>query len=711
MKSQLLEVENYFIHLNDLLKIQSSNGFKLTAIYNFLSILLQEKNYSKYISYFSDLSPYIVNLINDRDFEGLSPSILTDYQIIISKLDEFNLFDNKLELIQILEEGKKNIFKPVNRELVSDYISIVLIEENSNYEIRNKPKFAEIRKLHLAISSVNKGQNKDKVEFKNLIDLRETDILKCLLNSIMKAKELCKRKGLSVHNYNFSYYFDKDEYIYTGTSLCLAATSLAFNSILIYELSKQYYKFRSDCVMTGMLDEEGNLVKIDNRDYLELKIKGVFFSGYSKLIIPEENYGEAIEIVKGLNLIYPEKKLDIIPVKKFENIFTNLEIVERFDLKFTERLKANYKKYNTFFNWTLSILLVIFLALMTFDFIIPRIDRNPVEYGYIDDHYTIFNKYGIELWRSRNLPAINKEYYFDYLNKNVRCILTDVNRDDLNELIYLIKDDDENKDSRSIFCSNSDIKNFPVELPLRNLNYPNDPVDNVFFYLRGISLIDCNSDSINEIIFWGANTKLYPGIIGAIDFSGHLICEYWNEGHPNVLKIFDLNNSGNKDILVGGCNNRDSLECAALIIFDPKCIKGSSPYSNPLSNDIKGTEKYYILFPKSILFKFSGRERNDVYDIRLNSNNTITCWISEGTTTDDIGLGYQFDGNMNLIGVECNDKYKNFYDKLREEKKINSPDIQIYLNNLKSQVRWWNGDFFASSPSINKNYLKAINAK
>ncbi|MCX7833503.1 MAG: hypothetical protein N2490_04760 [Ignavibacteria bacterium] len=708
MKSHLLEVENYFIHLIDLLRTQASNGFKLTAIYEFLNILLLRKDYSKFVSYYSDLAPYIEYIINEAKFEGLSPIFLTDYQLIIDKLSIFDLFKNKIELLKILEEGKKNIFNPIEKDLLYNCIPIILIEENSNQGFRLNPKFAVIKKLYIHTTLADKEQNEDKIEFKNIIDLRETGIIDCLKDSIKKVKVLCNQKGIKVHNYNFTFYFDSDQYIYTGSSLQLAATSLAFNSILLTELNNQYYKFRNDCVMTGALDDDGNVMKMDT-DILELKIKGVFFSGYSKMILPEDNFADAIEILKSMKNIYPEKNLEIIPIKKADNIFTNLEIVERFDLKILEKLKARYKKYNVAVNWVLSLLLIIFILLATVDYVIPRLDRNPIEYNYLDNHYSIFNKYGIEIWRSKILSDINREYYYDQLCPNSRCLLTDVDSNNINELIYLVRDYNDNDESRSIFCSNPEIKLFPFLLPIRTLNYPNDPIDNYNYYIKGIVLIDCNADNREDILFWGLNSKYYPGIIGAIDFNGNIIAEYWNEGHTTIVKVFDIDGYGNKEIFVGGCNNRDSIECAALIVFNPYYISGSSPYTNPLSNNKKGLEKYYIIFPKSIILKYTRRERNNVQNINYNINNTISCWTFEGEISEDLSICYQFDKDLNLLRVDCNDKFKNAYEKLIKEKNLDLPDIQTYLNNLKSEVKWWNGDYFSKNPSTNRHYLEAIN--
>jgi len=709
--TRLIEIETHFQHLLDLLKLPASNSFKLNTIFNFLKILLNEEDISKYNSYFSDLSYYINHLIESKDFEGLSLDSLNEFQILILKLNSLNIFPNEEILIDILEEAKKGVFKKFDRRLLDNAIPVVLIEKPLDDHSGKTPEIAIIRKLNLISSGRERKDAFDKIEFTNYIDLKEPEII----NNLQSIVELAKNKYQSISNksnfYNFTFFFDKREYIYSGNSHGLAALCLAYNSILINEFEKQYYKFWNDCVFTGEIDENGDVVKIDDKYFL-IKLRAVFFSGYEKFVIPEENYFSAKDELEKLSLKYPDRKLKLIPVKNFQDVFSNLEIVERFDLKFIQKLRAEYKRYSTIINSVLSIIFIILIIFITFDFIVPRLDRNPTFHSYIDNHYSIFNEKGIELWHSRDLPLFNKIQYFENVTNQIRCFLTDVNNDGNNELIYIFRGETDTSESRTIYCSNEQIKAFPCLLPLRKLNYPNDPIRNYYYYLGGISLLDCNDDNRNDILFWGVNTQFYPGIIGAIDFNGNLIAEYWNEGMPRIIKIFDINNDGKKEIYCGTCNNRDSLECAALIVFDPEYISGSSPYTDPLGSGIKGTEKYYILFPKTILFDLSGRERNDIQNIQLNSDYSISCWAFENYTNNNWeSVMYEFDKDMNIININCNDEFKNKYNNLKETAFKQLPDLTIYLNNLKYKIRWWDGDKFVNHTSINKNYLKVKPSK
>jgi len=705
----LFETEMQFIRLLKLINSTATTGRKLINTAKFLNNLLEQVGQEKYISYYIDLQPYLYNLIKNGQKFYLSPEIYDKLIFINKKLSELKQFSSESfqskfsEIEDILKESEENLFKPVECELLTNSIPIVLIERCSN-DTSNDEEYGLIQRFNLSSSVRSKNEKVNKVEFRNYHDSESTGINKYLDDIVTLAEDDCKNNKIDVHCYNLLFFFDSQEFIYSGKSFGVGAACLLYNSILINELYRYYYKFKNDCVFTGEIDREGNLIKL-NRNILQTKLKTVFFSGYKKFIIPEDNIIEAKAELAELQKKFPERKLELIPINNFRGVFRNSDIVERFVLKFHQKLKANYDKYHKIFNTLLSVILFLFLIFFFKNFV-KYLDRNPVSYNLEDSKYVLYNKHGVKLWKSEELEIINKMYFESPYGSSNRCILTDINSDGINELLYLNKSDIDIEKSQKIFCSNSEIINFPYKIPQRNLNYPNDPVTNSFMYLRGISLIDCDGDGKNDILYWALHTQTYPGLIGAIDYNGKEIAEFWNEGHPIIVRILDLNNDGKQKIFAGGCNNRDSIECAVLIVFDPEYISGSSPFSDPLSNGIPGKEEYYILFPKSVLFEQTTRERNDVYDINLNSNNTITCWTSEGQGVNDESLMYEFDKDMNLVSISCDDKFKHKYNILLQNNKKNLPDLNAYLESLKNKVRWWDGTKFVASPSKNRSYTE-----
>jgi hypothetical protein len=720
----LFDIEISYQKLIKCLNTPSTTNFRIKLLTEFLSGLIKQNNNINFHSYFIDLLPELFKLIGKKEFDFIPPEEIGQIENIIIVLDKdtglANLDTDFQTAKEILKGEKEKILSILENKTTnektsqsSDSVAIALIEKNGNSEYNHIIETGLIHNLQLSSSIRPKSEKVDKVEFKNLIDLNETEIVQHLNSVVSKAKEECESKNIKTHFYNFTFYFDKQDYIYSGSSLGIGAICLAYNSILTNELQRYYFNFFNDCVFSGEIDEKGNLNRLDNHS-LVIKLRTIFYSSYKKFVIPEDNLPEAKAELARLNHKYPYRKLELIPVKNFESVFKNLDIVERYELKLYRKIKANYKKYQVAANWSLSLLTLFCLIYFLISYIIPHLDRNPVTHNYIDNRYEIYNKDGIRLWKSEELDPSNKNYYSDLYGKEIRCALIDINEDGINELIYVFRCENDMTKSRTISCSNPEIKNFPVVLPLRVLDYPNDPLHNFLYVLKGLKLMDCTGEGKNDILFWGAHLQEYPGILGAIDFKGNLVAEYWNEGMPFILQFINFNGNEEKDIYWCGCNNRDTFECAALIVFDPRYISGSSPLSNPLRTGKPGTEKYYLLFPRTILLDLSKRERNEVTNVQKNSDNTISCWTSEDKESIYGGsILYDFNSNMELLTAKPDDGFKKQYTTLRDSTMatLKLPDLKIYLNELKSKVRWWDGDKFVNHTAINRHYIEAKNKK
>lgn len=704
MPLQLYDVETRFQHLRDVIKSPATIGYKLLSISKFLGELLNENNKAKYDSYFADIFPSFAELLLKNDFKNFSFEELNKFLFIYNSLREYEKREDKNKIPNIISEAKNNLFNPVSEKLSESEIPLVVID---NEDDNDRIKYGFIVNLNLSTEKRKDKNGIDYVKFLNLVDLKELEIIEHLNFIVKEAKKLCGR-ATEVNKYNYIFYFDKKDYLYTGTSLGLAAMCLVLNSIYINSICEYYYKFKGDCVFSGAMTENGLLLKLDEES-LRIKLKTVFYSGYNKFVIPEDNIKQAKAQLAELNKIHPDRKLELIPVNNFLSIFDNPKIVEKYKLTYREKITKIYDAYRKPVNISMAILFFAVVFSYLFFYLIPHLDKNPVYHNFIDNKYVIYNKYGVELWKSANLSLVNKSFYENY--KGTRCILTDIDKDEINELIYLVYDENEIECNHTIFCSNNKLKNFPMILPLRELNYPNDPVHNFLIYLKQIYLLDCNNDGNLDILYTGLHYQFYPTILGAVNFDGEQISEFWNEGHSSLLKVIDINNTGKPDIFFCGCNNRDSLECAALIVFDPEYISGSSPYTDPLNTGKPGLEKYYILFPRTVLLEQTSRERNDVFDLRINSDKTISCWTLEGNNTSEETVSYDFDINMNLIQVSNNDAFKKQYNKLRTSIRKDLPEFPKYLNELKQKVRWWDGDKFVNYRAINRHYLEAVKNK
>lgn len=723
MKPKIFDVEVTCRNLKNKLNKTTSTQFKLLSLSDFLLKLSDTFEYEKCFSYFFEFRDIFYDLIRKREFGYLPPENIENLlrinqlfrDILSSECDEKNfslaeniLKDERRKILTILGEDNYDSDSIYNHSPSADSLYIVLVEKNE-FEDNLSDYLGVIHHLNLSSSILEKSEKTDRVVFKNLVDLNETEIVEYLHHIANTTKDEISKLGIPQRNYSFTFFFEEKNFIYTGSSLGIGAIALAYNAILLRNEYPFYYCFSDNTVFTSEVDCKGNLLKLDN-DVLQCKLKTVFYSPFKNFVIPEDNITEAKEYLTKLQAKYPNRNLNPIPLRNYESLFKNTDVTEKHNLTRIQKIRYFYIRHqNAVITFSL-IVSIILITLIIFNIVIPKLDRNPIDYGYANNKYFTVNKHGIKIWESKELEYNNEMEFKTVQGKVERAILTDLDSDGTSEFVYLARSEKENEISRSVFCSNPEINNFPYTMPHRHLNYPNDPVEHFSIKLQGIFLLDCNKDGTNEIIYYGRHTQVFPGVIGVLDNTGKLISEFWNEGMPLYIRIMDFNEDGREEIFWGGCNNRnDSIECAALIIFDPEHIKGSSPYTDPFGTGAQGIEEYYIIFPRSVLLEISMKERNDIHFIVKNENKTFTAFTIEHEAEPGVGLMYVFDKDMKVIKVDAIDGFKKMYTKLREETINNLPELNVYLKELQSKVRYWDGDKFVYYLAVNKHYLLAKN--
>jgi hypothetical protein len=720
MTNKLYEVEKYFQEVNKVLKGNSTNEYKLLAVLNFFEYTLQEKNQNTFTSYYLELALPFIYLIRHKSFNHFSSE---DFSLIKSILNilSSNIFlkdflNDFVEIEVLVSEELTMIFKESIHRLSANSLSIVLIEENGDHFFK-KIEHGNILKLNLSSSLRGKSENIDKVEFKNLINPEEKEIVEHLHFVVAKAKSECYEKKIKSQYYNFTYYFDKLDYIYSGTSLGIGAICLAYNSILINEFQKNYYKFREDCVFSGEIDEKGNLTRL-GKDSLRIKLKTVFFSEYNKFIIPEDNILEAKEELEKLNNLHPERILELIPVSNYESIFSNLAIVERFDLKFRQKLKANYSRFQKIVNIVLSLFILFVSVYLFYNFILPHLDKNPVRGSYHNGRYSAFNQKDIEVWNYivPGVTYVNEHESPGFLN--ILIAVKDIDNDGKNEIVYSNNFEISNRiDCDMLICCNSDgnIK-WKFKIPEKNFYYfwENEKMKGNWVFER-VYIDDVNNDGFMEIIGEAKYKDYFPNRIVILNYKGELISDYWHSGYIYEISSFDIDGDGKKEIVVVGVNNYPEYRCGCMVVLDPEFASGVSVNTDPFGMGEKSIEKYYVLFPYTLMTKFNVSNFNEAHNIIKGFKDAKIC-VWDGESKNKVAetpfLLYEFDKNMNVTNIGTSNQFLKEYDNLVSDGKINRlPDMVQYLDSLITKVRWWNGDEFENKPVMNKYYIQAKNSK
>ncbi len=713
----LFEVELASQWLRQQLQKQVSVHFKLLSICRFFSLFISREDQSKYISYYLQFKEDIFSLIKNFQFQYCSPEEVEDLKNIVDKifsvsppidLNEkgkivYTLDNAKAEILQLLNEN----YPAEKKETGSDTYSInqVLIESDPNAKLYA----GIIEKLTINTFKNERHDVQDKISFDNNYEDKGNVLQNELENIVSAAKTDAEEEIKTADSYKFNFSYEKKDFLYTGTSQGLGAAVLTFNSILCIEMFKNYYKFRNDVVFGSAIDTNGFLIPLED-EALKLKLKTVFYSEYKKFILPEQNIFEARKLLEELNKKYPDRKLELIPLKHYLSLFKNLDIVDVCRIKLKDKLKVNYNRYHVAANLILSSSIIIVLGILFVHELLPALDRNPVSTELKDNRFAALNKFGKIIWKSEVLSQEDLNIFNSASTRAKRILLSDIDGNGINEILLLIKKENEKRSRRTIFCFNPDnsIK-WKTVIPDKDSLYGSDYCSN-----------DINADMIyilnknKSIVVDFRVCSLYPTFIDKLNLKGEIISEFYNPGTIAQF-ISDTNSEGNEELIAGGINN-DLDKSGAVMVFDPNYITGCAPgYRYPHNYSI-GLMKYYLLFPKTDVGRFTNHGSSEVQQIEIHADK-IVVYILELDSFQDLenrnqiqryGTIYTLDRSFNVLHVETSSEFDAKYQQLVNEGKLKPvKDWKKYKEKLVSQVRWWDGDKFVNHPVMNKYYLEA----
>ena len=459
-------------------------------------------------------------------------------------------------------------------------------------------------------------------------------------------------------------------------------------------------------VFGSAIDDQGNLVPLE-LEPLQLKLKTVFYSSYEKFVIPEENIIEARTYLKELNCKYPNRKVELIPVKHYLTLFKNLDIVEVCKLKLKEKVKAHYNQYYVIANSVLSLIILVILSVLIFNVIIPALDNNPVYAKYGQGRYIAYNKYSKQVWQSVILSA--DEPPPNNISERIR--ITDLDNDGKNEILLLRNDNKIPLLAKTLFCYNADnsIKWKTIIVPKDTL-YGNDICyDNI--YLRKIFVVNNPQTKSKEILVDYIVCDLFPWFLTKLNYQGKEISTFYNSGNAEFDRIMDIDNDGKDEIIIAGHNN-DFNHKGCLIVLDPEFVQGKSPgYRFPRGFE-NGLMKYYILFPKIFLNRFSDQQASYIEAVQK-FNDKISVFLTEtfGPVKEHSSYRtiFNFDFQFNFLHLQTSTEFDRFYERLIDEGKIQPvKNWKAYEDSLRKQILFWDGDKFVNHPVMNKYYLEKI---
>jgi hypothetical protein len=371
----------------------------------------------------------------------------------------------------------------------------------------------------------------------------------------------------------------------------------------------------------------------------------------------------------------------------------------------------NKSQKNAKIKWQKAITYIfvpIILVIMIFLFFIKNQKTNsPADFRIDGSSLIILDKKGRELWRFdtelknlideknyrihfqiKQLDEINGSYRFPYL------IIKDINSDDQKEVIFNAITNDQFR-SRKLYCFSNqgeELWSFRAgrEIKFGSTTFSPD------FWIKGFLAEDLDGDGQDEIFIICNNRYYAPTQFVVLDSVGDSIGTYWNFGRLVDVNFTDINNDSQREILLCGTNNEFESPC--VIVFGLNSIKGGSPGKSTNSwQDIeKGTEKYYLIFPRTDADRFYFANDGFKTIDNLSNNRLAVCTINSN-------ISYELDYKLMLLDIRISHSFKELYNSAINEGII-STDIDDQIKKLAENILYFNGEKWTAAPAMSNSW-------
>ena len=304
--------------------------------------------------------------------------------------------------IQILKQIKFEIDRL--NSFSDEEVNVLLVESEQE-------AYGRVQNLYCNISASKKVSA---IEIENITDESDEQLSKALNNVKNSTLSLITKTGYkpSLNNKKIAFRYQNIKNIYRGTSFSLGAAVLLACNYLKYSDKILRYKISNSVGFTGVVDENGNLSKL-GKISLQTKIEAAFFSWLKYIIIPFDNYNDALEKLNELSKKYPEKEFKIIPVNNSADVLNHPEIfkIEKLSIKEAGKLKIK-KHYKS--SISIAAIILITLSILLANKFLPRNIKplpniqNDMSIIYTPDRDTswIFNNNNFNGWDTINFGDV-----------------------------------------------------------------------------------------------------------------------------------------------------------------------------------------------------------------------------------------------------------------------------------------------------------------
>ncbi len=709
-----LQVDTIFQETIRLIAASPSERIQLNLIDRFLDFI--EGNEEQFESYIQQILLKLPALDNPLLYAGVRPEIfqgfiskLEKYVEVISDSDGSDEIHSKILSYKVVLSHIYNwIRERYSDDILNDSVTIFEAKPSSSIlghvliptvEEMDGMYSGRLRKLHVDIISKSKSGNKLKAAF----GVIGADAGSFTLEAEKAVDVLVNQTDSIKHSWNAAILFEMPNSWHAGKSANLAIAGAFYCEILKAEEQQEMFWLNPAACISGEVDKNGDVLPVAEGT-LKLKVEAAFFSWVHVLVVPQQQLDQAQSMIKKLNSNYPNRDLPVIAVATLKELF--------FDRRVTlynkiDTLTHNFNNVWRRRNSAVVALILLFLLVVIGRLIYGPIDRNPVNVDLAGSTLFLKNSQGMvvdELEVGANLV--------DFHNKGetgfVKYLLTDVDGDNYNDLIYSRLLGFTNNLVDTVFCYSISRKEYLWKSEVNiELDYSHRP-DVLNDTWSAFGLIELNGVDGEYFLLISQRREFFPASITKVrKTDGEFTEIFVNPGRIIHLVTEDINGDDNEEILYVGQNN--SFWGAHLGVLNSRDIIGSAPATDSYTplNFKQHNVLAYIQFPRTIVGRKLRNQKGTTARLVYFKESTglITTQILEYFDSKVPGnetplMVYHFDNNFELVGLGSSDAWDIEARNLKNVNLLPYSDEIEYLNAFKDSLQWWNGNEFVNQPTL-----------
>ena len=323
-------------------------------------------------------------------------------------------------------------------------------------------------------------------------------------------------------------------------------------------------------------------------------------------------------------------------------------------------------------------------------------DTNP-SYSLLNVAHTaleVYNHHDDMLWHLP-LPTID-----DFARAEQRegihfTYVADLNGDGENEVITILPSPSGEYNRRTIrvFDENKDVL-LEKRFEDRTVNYLSNHYE-ADFVLHQLIVDRFGEEGRNQILVSASNSRS-PWFLARLDAQLKPIGKYWHFGQMMSAHEVDLFGNGKKQILLCGVNQANELttgQFSVIAVVDPTQIVGTTEATTTRGFGFgpSAAELYYIRIPESNMALAMGFKQGPPNLISAESEPQLRFSVNSSSNEQEPGFEYVFAKDMRIQTIKYNSQDVLLHAKLKSEGKISTTFDEKYLDDLKSEVRYWDG--------------------